>query len=578
MRQRWPASRRKKDYRALTLEGLEPRTVLSSGLAAAWDSSSPWQNPVSPADLNADGAVSPLDALLAINALNSGLTGSLANQLAPPALHGLVPGASRCFLDADGDAQLTPGDPLRVINTFHRSLEDRADAGLPSREVPVGDDQPNQRGDDVATLSLQQGLARAYAELAPEGDVDVFRVVPDQPQLHAAVFPLSAAALKVSIVDADGNELGASRTLAVPLASAAVRDAEVTPGATYFIIVSGDPGVTGQYALQVINGTGQDGSRPGTPEPPVPAVATQFALRLPPNVPAGVAVAVHAVALDAWNQPVPDYAGTGYVTSSDPRAVLPAQVTFEQGHAFFEVTWSAPGMQTLTVGVAGAPSLIGTTTTEVSVAALATQFAVGLPPTAPAGTPVAVQVLALDARNQPVPGYSGTLRVTSSDPKAVFPAEVTFRDGHAVLQVTFATPGEQTLTLTDRSGAALAATATTKVAAPAVATQFAVRLPPHVAAGTTVPVQIVALNARSQPVSAYTGTVRVTSSDPRALLPAEVTFQDGQATVNVTFVSAGPHTLTIADRLDLALFAIAKAVVVGQPLRPSLSIWPQTGL
>lgn len=576
MRQRWSASRRKKDSRALTLEGLEPRTVLSSGLAAAWDSSSPWQNPVSPADLNADGAVSPLDALLAINALNSGLAGSLARQLAPPALHGLVPGASRCFLDADGDAQLTPGDPLRVINTFHRSLEERADAGPPASEVPVGEDQPDQLGDDVATLGLPQGLARAYAELAPEGDVDVFRVVPDQPQLHAAVFPLSAATLNVSIVDAAGNEVGSSRTLAVPLASAAVRDAAVTPGATYFVIVSGHPEVTGQYALQVINRTSQDGSQPGTPEPPVPAVATQFALRLPPNAPAGVAVAVHAVALDAWNEPVPDYAGTVHVTSSDPRAVLPAKVTFEHGHAFFEVTWSAAGKQTLTARAENAPSLTGAAATEVSVAALATQFAVGLPPNAPAGTPVAVQVLALDARNQPVPGYSGTLRVTSSDPKAVFPAEATFRDGHAVLHVTFATPGEQTLTVTDWSGAVLAATATTKVAAPAVAAQFAVRLPPHVAAGTAVSVQIVALNARSQPVSAYNGTVRVTSSDPRALLPAEVTFRDGQATLNVTFLSAGQQTLTIADRLDLALFATAKTVVVGQPLRPSPAAWLHT--
>jgi hypothetical protein len=67
--------------------------------------SAPWQNHVRPEDVNADGVVSPLDALYVINELNA---------LGPHALTGL-PGTPGTYLDVSGDNQLAPLDALLVI-------------------------------------------------------------------------------------------------------------------------------------------------------------------------------------------------------------------------------------------------------------------------------------------------------------------------------------------------------------------------------------------------------------------------------------------------------------------------------
>src|SRR5262245_28712744 len=69
--------------RGLNLEHLESRSLLA-GLIAE----SPWQNPLDANDLDCDGAISPSDALTAINAINSGVSGDFAGRFAPPQLQG----------------------------------------------------------------------------------------------------------------------------------------------------------------------------------------------------------------------------------------------------------------------------------------------------------------------------------------------------------------------------------------------------------------------------------------------------------------------------------------------------------
>ncbi|MEO8499116.1 MAG: dockerin type I domain-containing protein, partial [Planctomycetota bacterium] len=63
-------------------------------------------------DVNNDGEVSPLDALLIINALNQHGAGSLAEML--PADSQYMP--PHAYLDVDGDGFVAPGDVLSVIN------------------------------------------------------------------------------------------------------------------------------------------------------------------------------------------------------------------------------------------------------------------------------------------------------------------------------------------------------------------------------------------------------------------------------------------------------------------------------
>ncbi len=74
-------------------------------------STSQWQNPVNRHDVNNNGEVTPLDALLVINDLNTRrsreLTGT--NFIPPP------------FIDVNGDSSLSPIDALLVINFLNAS-------------------------------------------------------------------------------------------------------------------------------------------------------------------------------------------------------------------------------------------------------------------------------------------------------------------------------------------------------------------------------------------------------------------------------------------------------------------------
>ncbi len=69
-------------------------------------------------------------------------------------------------------------------------------------------------------------------------------------------------------------------------------------------------------------------------------VATQLSMYLLKNAPNGVPVPVVLTAMNAQNHPVLNYSGTVTLTSSDPDVVLPEQVTFHHGVAFFQVTFT----------------------------------------------------------------------------------------------------------------------------------------------------------------------------------------------------------------------------------------------
>jgi hypothetical protein len=284
-----------------------------------------------------------------------------------------------------------------------------------------------------------------------------------------------------------------------------------------------------------------------------PPVATQIVVRLPMNVASGSPIRVEAFALNADARVVPGYNGTVKVTSSDSSAVLPAEVTFREGRAVFDVTFATPGEQTLTLNDTADATLTGYGVTTVVDPAVATRFLVRLPMHIPQGSAIRVEALALNAAGLPMPNYTGMVKVISSDAGAGLPTGVTFRDGRAVFDVTFATLGEQTLTVTDTANATLTGTAVTSVVAPVVAIRMVVRLPMEVPKGMAVPVTVIALDAASRPVPSHSGTVKVISSDARAVLPAEVTLREGYASFQVTFATEGEQTLTVTDLVDASL-------------------------
>lgn len=72
---------------------------------------SKWQNPSGFLDVNADGSVSPIDALIVINYLNSGQETNLT-------LTDIVPAP---YLDPTGDERVAPNDVLAIINFLNQN-------------------------------------------------------------------------------------------------------------------------------------------------------------------------------------------------------------------------------------------------------------------------------------------------------------------------------------------------------------------------------------------------------------------------------------------------------------------------
>jgi hypothetical protein len=194
-------------------------------------------------------------------------------------------------------------------------------------------------------------------------------------------------------------------------------------------------------------------------------VATQFRIVAPRHARAGVPIPVTVIAVDARGRPVPTYTGTVHFSSTDSPATLPADYTFERrdfGFHVFRVTLATAGEQTVTATDTANPALTGKVTVDVAPAPVATRLRLLAAPHARANLPVPVVVVALDSNGRLVPNYTGTVHFSSSDRAATLPPDYTFvpRDfGFHFFWVTFATPGEQTLTVTDIADRSLTAAA-----------------------------------------------------------------------------------------------------------------------
>jgi len=97
-------------------------TISARGAPAADLRLHPWQNPQEPLDVNDDGHVVPLDALVLINEINANQSRVLAVPPAPP-------NVAYYFLDPNGDDRLTPIDVLVVINHLNAQAASAAAEG-----------------------------------------------------------------------------------------------------------------------------------------------------------------------------------------------------------------------------------------------------------------------------------------------------------------------------------------------------------------------------------------------------------------------------------------------------------------
>src|SRR5207249_3082526 len=162
-------------------------------------------------------------------------------------------------------------------------------------------------------------------------------------------------------------------------------------------------------------------------------------------------------AKDLFGNTATGYTGSVHFTSSDSQATLPANYTFtaaDQGTYTFTngVTLRTTGSQTITVTDTAAGSITGSATLTVTPPSTATHLLVSAPASSTAGAAFSFTVTALDANNNTVAAYTGTVHFTSSDAQAALPANYTFTNTDAGVHsfsATLKTTGSQSLTGTD---------------------------------------------------------------------------------------------------------------------------------
>ena len=165
-----------------------------------------------------------------------------------------------------------------------------------------------------------------------------------------------------------------------------------------------------------------------------------------------------------------------------------------------------------------------------------------------------MSVYALDAYGNIATGYTGTVKISSSDPQATLPSNQTFKSGNLGLdsfEVTLKTAGVQSITATDTNKSSITGTESGIIIQPAAATSLTVSgFPTTATAGVAYNFTVTAFDPYRNIATGYLGTVHFSSSDPDASLPTNYTFtvaNAGTRTFSATLVTAGTQKLTATD-------------------------------
>ena len=178
--------------------------------------------------------------------------------------------------------------------------------------------------------------------------------------------------------------------------------------------------------------------------------ATHFSVSTVSSANSGTPFNFAVTALDASNNAVTTYAGTLHFTSTDGQAVLPANATLTNGTGTFSATLKTVGSQTITATDTVTFSITGSSNNiSVSPIGRATHFSVTAPASVTAGTAFNFTVTALDASNNTVTTYAGTVHFTSTDGQATLPPNSTLTNGTGNFSVALKTTGNQSITATD---------------------------------------------------------------------------------------------------------------------------------
>ena len=292
------------------------------------------------------------------------------------------------------------------------------------------------------------------------------------------------------------------------------------------------------------------------------AGAVTFQVTAPATTTSGSVLPMTISAVDASGNVVPDFRGMVFISSSDPLASTASGYAFNPADAGIPYLFTAAdaGTHTFTGAIrlttggdqtvkVSAPNMIASTV-HVNVTGQVKQLQFTAPTTSAAGDTFSFTVRAIDTAGTIATGYSTKIHFTSNDPQATLPADYTF---------TAADAGEHTFTATLKSSNVRFISATevggsinggANISVSPQAASKLILAGSAGAIGIARPVSMQAQDAFGNAATSYNGTVHFTSSDALAVLPADTTFVNGSATVNVKYLTVGTQTLTATDVIN----------------------------
>jgi hypothetical protein len=233
----------------------------------------------------------------------------------------------------------------------------------------------------------------------------------------------------------------------------------------------------------------------------------------------------------------------------------------DAGRHSFSATFGTAGLQSLTATDTATPSITGAEQNIDVISLGASNLVVSgfASPTA-AGTVGRFTVTAKLADGSTAINYAGTIHFTSSDSQAGLPADYTFTSadgGVHTFSATLRTAGAQSLAARDVVSASVTGTQTGITVSPAAASRLTLAgFPSPVTAGVSGSFTVTAVDRFGNRATGYRGTIRYTSSDAQAALPANYSFtadDAGMHTFSAVLKTAGNQSVTATDTANAAV-------------------------
>ncbi|MCA9051999.1 MAG: hypothetical protein KDA89_24845, partial [Planctomycetaceae bacterium] len=299
-------------------------------------------------------------------------------------------------------------------------------------------------------------------------------------------------------------------------------------------------------------------------------------------VTAGETIQLSIRAADAFGNTVSSFAGSVLLSSTDVLAAFPSSVNFtaaDNGLVVVpvELRTSTPnGIVWSFVGTDAIDPLTTATVTNFEVVnGAATVFTVSSLTNVGAGEVFGSKVTALDAFGNTVKNYFGTVHFSTTAATADLPTDYTFaaEDGGVhMFDLALGTAGAQTIFVSDTTNASVSGQAATNVRVGELS-RFSLSTTDDASVGVSQQLTVTATDAYGNRIDNYTGTVRFSSSDAQAQLPAEYSFSNkdgGTQVFSVAFNSIGTQSITVTD-IDTSAIAATHSGISVTPLKSQVA-------